>query len=56
MSFRLIFGRLFLYLRACLYGGGGPQVGELPALEINPPLHATLQPLHAGLHFLKIIE
>ena len=25
-------------------------------LNINPPLHAILQPRHPGVHFLKIIE
>ena len=46
-------------LRACLHGGGGPQVGEVTCLcevKNNPPLHAILQPRHPGVHFLKIIE
>ena len=47
-------------LRACLHGGGGPQVGEVTRLgevkKNNPPLHAILQPRHPGVHFLKIIE
>ena len=50
-------------LRACLHGGGGPQVGEVTRLRgvkkkkkkwNNPPLYAILQPRHAGVHFLKI--
>ena len=37
-------------LRACLlHGGGGPQVGEITRL-------GGVQPLHPGVHFLKIIE
>ena len=45
--------------RACLHGGGGPQVGEVTRLgevKNNPPLHAILQPRHPGVHFVKIIE
>ena len=48
-----------MLLRACLHGGGGPQVGEVTCLcevKNNPPLHAILQPRHPGVHFLKIIE
>ena len=47
------------YIRACLHGGGGPQVGEVPclcAVKSNPPLHAILQPRHREVHFLKVIE
>ena len=40
-------------LRACLHGGGVPQVGEG---KNKPPSHAILQPRHPGVHFLKIIE
>ena len=46
-------------LRACLHGGGAPQVGEVTCLggvKNNPSLHAILQPRHPGVHFLKIIE
>ena len=46
-------------IRACLHGGGGPQIGEVTRLggvKINPPLHAILQPRHPGMHFRKIIE
>ena len=46
-------------LRAYLYGGGGPQVGEVTypgGKNEKPRLHATLQPRHPGVHFLKIIE
>jgi len=45
--------------RACLHGGGGPQVGEVTRLggvKNNSPLHAILQPRHLGVHFLRIIE
>ena len=44
---------------AYLYGGGGPQVGEVTypgGKNEKPRLHATLQPRHPGVHFLKIIE
>ena len=37
-------------LRACLYGGGEHQVGEVTLLG------TILQPRHPGVHFLKIIE
>ena len=46
-------------LRACLHGGGEPQVGEVTRLggeKNNPPLHAILRLRHHGVHFLKIIE
>ena len=46
-------------LRACLRGGGGPQISEVTRLgggKNNPPLHAILQPRHPGVHFLKISE
>ena len=46
-------------LRACLHGGGGPQVGEVTCLggvKNNPPLNTILQHSHPGVHFLKIIE
>ena len=49
----------YFRLRACLHGGGGPQVGEVTRLggvKINVPLHEILQPLHPRVHFLKIIE
>ena len=48
----------FCHLRACLHGGGGPQVREetcLGGVKNNPPVHAVLQPRHPGVHFLKII-
>ena len=47
------------WLRACLHGGGGPQVGKVTCLggvKNNYPLHAILQPRHSGVHFLKVIE
>ena len=48
------------YLRACLHGGGRPQVSEVTCLgevkKNNPPLQAVLQPRHPGVYFLKIIE
>ena len=46
-------------MRACLHGGGGPQVNEVTRLggvKKNPPLYAMLQPRHPGVHFLRIIE
>ena len=46
-------------MRACLHGGGGPQVGEVTRLggvKKTPPLYAMLQPRHPGVHFLRIIE
>ena len=46
-------------MRACLHGGGGPQVNEVTRLggvKKNPPLYAMLQPRHSGVHFLRIIE
>ena len=38
----------YIYLRACLHGGGGPQVGKVTCLGLgkknnNPPLQAILQ-------------
>ena len=45
--------------RACLHGGGEPQVGEVTCfcgVKNNRPIHAVLQPRHPGVHFLKIIE
>ena len=54
---------ILLWLRACLHGGGGPQVGEATCLGgvkqialIYMQSHAILQPRHPGVHFLKIIE
>ena len=38
---------------------GGPQISEVTRLggvKNDPPLDAILQPLHPGVHFLKIIE
>ena len=35
---------LLRYLRACLHGGGGPQVGEVTHLGGgNPPVHIICQ-------------
>ena len=59
IEFQITSAAVTLLLRACLHGGGGPQVGEVTCLggvKNNPPLHAILQPRHPGVHFLKIIE
>ena len=43
----------FLFsFRACLYGGGGPQAGEVTCLEAwgNPPVHITLILIWSRLH------
>ena len=42
------------FLRACLHGGGGPQVGEvicLGTVKNNPPLHVIAQPANPGCIF-----
>ena len=47
------------WIKACLDGGGGLQVGEVTrsgGVKNNPPLHAILQPRDPGVHFLKINE
>ena len=46
-------------IRACLHGGGGPQVSELARLggvKNYPPLHAILQPLHPGCTFSRLLN
>ena len=47
-----------ILFRACLHGGGGPQVGEVtrPAVVENKTrLQAILQPRGAGVRFLEVV-
>ena len=44
--------------RACLHGGGGPQVGEvtrLAVVENKTRLQTILQPRGAGVRFLEVV-
>ena len=46
-------------LRACLHGGGGPQVGEVTRLAVvetnGQRLHANLQPRGPGVTLLDVV-
>ena len=47
----------FPTVRACLHGGGGPQVGEVTRLAVKNKTHshAILQPRGAGVRFLEVV-
>ena len=46
-----------ILFRACLHGGGGPQVGEVACLgEVKKITLLYMQSRHPGVYFLKIIE
>lgn len=50
---------VWIWLRACLHGGGGCQVGEvthLGGVKKTCLLHVMLQPCHLGVLFLTITE
>ena len=51
-------GRRDTFLRACIHGGEGPQVGEVTRLTVvknKMKCHAILQPRGAGVRFLEVV-
>ena len=50
--------QIYIELRACLHGGGGPQVGEVTRLAVVeewPRLHAKLQPRDPGVTLPDVV-